>query len=90
MVNKKVHSWEFPGGSVVQNQPSSTVNVGSIPGRVIKIPQVSGKLSLRTATRETSAEPVHHKEDPGQSIFFLFNGVRGVGKGKGHGLDSRP
>ena len=80
---------DFLGGSVVQNRPSSAVNVGSIPGRGIKIPHVSGKLSLRTATREAHAEPVHHKEEPGQSIFF-FNDVRGVGKGTGHGLDSRP
>lgn len=62
---------------------------GFDPGWGIKIPHVLGKLSLRTTTREAHAEPVHHKEEPGQSIFF-FNGVRGVGKGTGHGLDSRP
>ena len=33
MVNKKVHSWEFPGGSVVQNQPSNAGGTGSIPGQ---------------------------------------------------------
>ena len=38
MVNKKVHSWEFPGGSVVQNQPSNAGGKGSIPGQGAKIP----------------------------------------------------
>ena len=75
---------------MVQNQPSNAGNAGSIPGQGIKIPHVSGKLSLNTATREAHAEPVHHREDPGQANFFSKNRVRGVGKGIGHGLDSRP
>ena len=46
-------SWDFPGGPVVKNSPSSAGDAGSIPGRGTKIPHVAGKLTPRATTRET-------------------------------------
>ena len=34
-------SWDFPGGPVVKNLPSSAGDVGSIPGQGTKIPHAS-------------------------------------------------
>ena len=51
---------DFPGGSVVENLPSSAGDAGSIPGWGAKIPHAMGKLSLRAATED----PACRKEDP--------------------------
>ena len=45
----RLHSLDFPGGPVVKNLPSSAGDVGSIPGRVTKIPRGTEKLSPHTA-----------------------------------------
>ena len=44
--------WDFPGGPVVENSPSNAQDVGSIPGRGIKIPHAMGQLSPCAATGE--------------------------------------
>ena len=36
------HLWDFPGGPVVKNLPSSTGNMGVIPGWGTKIPYLWG------------------------------------------------
>ena len=46
---------DFPGGTVVKNQPSNAGDMGSIPGRGTKIPHAAGQLSLHAAT----TEPTH-------------------------------
>ena len=46
---------DFSSGPVVKDLPSTTGNMGSIPGRETKIPHAMGQLSLRAAT----TEPVH-------------------------------
>ena len=43
---------DFPGGPVVKNPPSSSGDVGLIPGRGTKIPHATGQLSLSTTTTE--------------------------------------
>ena len=43
---------DLPGGPVVKNLPSNAGDMGSIPGRGIKIPHAVGQLSLCTTTRE--------------------------------------
>ena len=45
-------SWDFPGGPVVKNLPSSAGDMGSISGQGTKIPGAAEQLSLRTTTRE--------------------------------------
>ena len=47
--------WDFPGGPVVKNLPSSAGDAASIPGWGTKIPHATGQLSLRAAT----TEPTH-------------------------------
>ena len=47
---------DFPGGSLVENSPSSARDMGSIPGQGTKIPHVSVKLSPRA----TTIEHAHH------------------------------
>ena len=42
--------WDFPGGKVVKNLPSSAGDAGSIPGWGTKIPHTTGKLSWHAAT----------------------------------------
>ena len=51
-------SWDFPGGPVVKNLPSSAGDVGLIPGQGTKIPHAMGQLSPHAA----STEPVRHNE----------------------------
>ena len=41
----KSNMWDFPGGPVVKNPPSSAGAVGSIPGQGTKIPHVVKQLS---------------------------------------------
>ena len=48
---KNVMSWDFPGGPVVKNLPSSAGDAGSIPGWGTKIPPAAGQLSPRAATK---------------------------------------
>ena len=43
---------DFPGGPVVENPPSNTGDVGSIPGLGPKIPHAVGQLGPRTTIRE--------------------------------------
>ena len=43
-------SWDFPGGPVVKNPPSSAGDLDSIPGLETRIPHAAGQLSLRAAT----------------------------------------
>ena len=45
-------SEDFPGGPVVENQPSIAGDMGLIPGWGAKISHASRQLSLSTATRE--------------------------------------
>ena len=45
-------SWDFIGGPVVKNLPSSAGDVGSIPGPGTKIPHAAGQLSPHAATTE--------------------------------------
>ena len=45
-------SWDFPGGPVVKNLPSSAGNMGSIPGWGTRIPHAMGQLSQHTTTTE--------------------------------------
>ena len=46
--------WDFPGGVVVGNLPSSAGDMGSTPGWGTKIPHAAGQVSPRA----TTAEPV--------------------------------
>ena len=39
--NGNMYSGDFPGGPVVKNPPSSTGDVGLIPGRGTKIPHAT-------------------------------------------------
>ena len=41
----KSNMWDFPGGPVVKNPPSSAGDVGSIPGQGTKIPHAIKQLS---------------------------------------------
>ena len=43
---KHTYSRDFPGGPVVKNPPSNAGDVGSIPGRVTRIPRATRQLSL--------------------------------------------
>ena len=61
--------WDFPGGPVVKNPPSSAGNAGLIPGQGTKIPHAAGQLSPCATTREPACrklqspralEPAHH------------------------------
>ena len=45
-------SRDFPGGPVVKNLPSNAGDMGSIPGRGIKIPHAVGQLSPCATTTE--------------------------------------
>ena len=52
-VGKKIKEiWDFPGGPVVKNPPSSAGDAGSIPGWGTKIPHTAGQLSPQIATTE--------------------------------------
>ena len=31
-LEKRIHSWDFPGGPVVKNAPANAEDVGSVPG----------------------------------------------------------
>ena len=44
--------WDFPGGPMVKNPPSSAGDASSIPGRGTKIPHAAGQLSPHAATTE--------------------------------------
>ena len=44
--------WDFRGGPVVKNPPSSTGDMGSIPGQGAKIPHAAGQLRPHAATTE--------------------------------------
>ena len=48
----KICRGDFPAGPVVENLPSNTGDVCSIPDRGTKIPHAVGQISLNTATRE--------------------------------------
>ena len=48
----KIASRDFPGGPVVKNPLSNEGDMGSIPGRGIKIPHAEGQLSPHTTTTE--------------------------------------
>ena len=50
----------FPGGSVVKNPPSNAGDMGSIPGRVTKIPHALGQLSWSAAITEPQSEKNLH------------------------------
>ena len=51
-VDRYMEEWrEFPGGPVVENLPSNTGDVGSIPDQGTKILHVLGQLSPLTATK---------------------------------------
>jgi len=61
---------DFPGGSLVENSPSSARDMGSIPGQETKIPHLVGQLSQCIATTEPRSphatirqKPLHHNED---------------------------
>ena len=41
-MGKKEKDWDLPGGPVFENLPSNAGDVGSIPGRGIKISHLSG------------------------------------------------
>ena len=43
---------DFPGGPVVKNPPSNTLDTGLIPGWGTKIPHATGQLSPCAATTE--------------------------------------
>ena len=43
---------DLPGGPVVKNSPSNAENVGSIPGRGIKIPYATGQLSSHATMKK--------------------------------------
>ena len=49
-LHSNLESRDFPGGPVVENQPSSAGDIGSIPGWGTKIPHAAGPPSPRTAT----------------------------------------
>ena len=50
--------WDFPGGPVVMNPPSTAGDAGSIPGWGTKIPHAVGQLS----PHPTATELVHLNE----------------------------
>ena len=54
--------WDFPGGPVVKNQPSNAGDMGSIPGRGIKIPHATGQLSLWATTTKPTC---HNQREAG-------------------------
>ena len=45
-------TWDFPGGPVVKNLPSSAGDVGSILGRGTKTPHAMGQVSQCATTAE--------------------------------------
>ena len=51
--------WDFPGGPVVKNPPSSAGDLGSIPGQGTKIPHAMGQRGLHTATTEPTYSGTH-------------------------------
>ena len=53
---------------MVKNPPSNAEDAGSITGQGTKIPHAAGKLSLRTATRETTT-----KTQPKKKKLCLHN-----------------
>ena len=58
----KVNPWDFSGGPVVKNLPSSARDAGSIPGWGTNIPHASGQLSPQLLSLRASVrEPVCHK-----------------------------
>ena len=50
---------DFPGGSLVENSPSSAGDVGSIPGQGTKVPHPMGQLSQCIATTEPRCFGAH-------------------------------
>ena len=63
--------WDFPGSPVVQNPPSNTGDLGSIPRRGTKIPHAMGQLSLSALTRETHLKLRCVRCEVGVKICFL-------------------
>ena len=52
-VQIQVHRpWDFPGGPMVENPPSSAGDTGLISGWGTNIPRATGQLSPCTTTRE--------------------------------------
>ena len=52
-------AWDFPGGPMVKNLPSSAGDAGSIPDRGTKIPLATGQLSPCAATTEPAHSGAH-------------------------------
>ena len=50
-------SWDFPGGPVVKNLPSSAGDMGSISDQGTNIPGAAEQLSPHTTTREPTSMP---------------------------------
>ena len=50
---KTIQMRDFPGISVIKNQPANAGDMGLIPGQVTKIPHAMGQLSPHTTTRES-------------------------------------
>ena len=51
--------WDFPGGPVVKNLPSSGGDVGLIPGWGTKIPHATGQLNPCDTTTEPACPRPH-------------------------------
>ena len=56
-------TYDLPGGPVVENLPTNTGDVGSIPGQGTKNPHATGQLSLHATTREAHV-PQQDPEEP--------------------------
>ena len=64
---------DFPGGPVVNNLPSSSGDVGSIPGQGTTIPHAAGQLSPHAATTEHMCSGAHvpqRRPSAAKKIFF--------------------
>ena len=74
----KIHSWDFPGGPVVKNLPSSSEDVSLIPGWGTKIPRCLMAIKPMLHAREghmpqqrPSAAREKKKKNPACIPFFL-------------------
>ena len=54
--------WDFPGGPVVKNLPSSAEGTGSIPGGETKAPHATGQLTVLQLLSPHVLEPTGHSK----------------------------
>ena len=66
----KKGSWEFPGGPVVKDLPSSAGDLGLTPGQGTKSSHAVEQLSLHATATE---KPSHRSKDPMQQKFKKLN-----------------